>query len=105
DRLLVRKVDAEPDRRRARLAGAEVRRLHDPRPAAGDDRVALLAEPPRERTRGGIAGVGARRAGRAEDRHRLADVGELREAGAQLVLDPEQPLRVRELAVDRVALG
>jgi hypothetical protein len=32
-------------------------------------------------------------------------VGELREARAQLVLDPQQPLRVRELALDRVALG
>src|SRR4051812_19957690 len=82
--LLVRQLDAQADGDRAGVPGAAVGRLHDPGAAAGDDGVALLAEPPRECPRLGVARVVARCARRAEDGDSLADVRELREAGAQL---------------------
>src|SRR3954469_22648947 len=50
-RLLVRQLDPEPDADRARLPRAAVGGLHDPGAAAGDDRVALLAEVARELAR------------------------------------------------------
>ena len=46
-----------------------------------------------------------RRARGAEDRDRLADVAERLEPGAQLVLDPQDALRVGQLREDRGRLG
>ena len=104
DALLVRQVDPEADRRHARLARAAVGRLHDPRAAAGDDRVARVAERARHLAGGLVAGVVRRRACRAEDRDRLADVAERLEPRPQLVLDAQHALRVRELGEDRGGL-
>jgi hypothetical protein len=100
-RLLVRQVDSEADRRRAHLPRAAVGGLHGPRAAAGDDREALLTQPPRKGASPRVARVVARRARRAEHRHGLADVREPVEAGAQLVLHAQEPLRVGELGKDR----
>ena len=44
ERLLVRELDPEADARRADVLRAAVGGLHDPGAAAGDDRVALLAQ-------------------------------------------------------------
>ena len=86
DRLLVGQLDVAADREAAALLAAAIRGLHDARPAAGDDRVALLREESadlaRHRVRR-VAGIDPRRAEhrdrRADRRQRIEALDELRE--------------------------
>ena len=84
DSDLERQVYVQADRERARVARAAVGGLHDPRAAAGDDREAGLAERAGGLARELVLGVVARRACRAEDRHRGTDARERSEALGQL---------------------
>jgi hypothetical protein len=103
--LLVGQLDAEADRRHARVAGALVGGFHDARAAARDDREPFVAELARELPRLAVLRRPRIRAGRSEDRDGLADVRQRREALAQLVLDAKEPLGVGELGEDRARLG
>src|SRR5262249_22814374 len=89
--LLARELDVAPDRQSAALPSAPVRRLHDPRSAAGDDREALLSQPPSDVARGLIVGIVLGHARRTEDRDRRPGVGELVEAGDELARDAHYP--------------
>ena len=78
----------EPEfRAELQIAGGNL--LAEAGSAAGDDREARLAQQPRGGAGARVLRVVARRAGGAEDRHRLADVRERREAGPQLLVDDE----------------
>ena len=70
----------EPDRLRAGVAGAEVGRLHRARAAAGDHRHAGLADIRAVSRHERVLGAVARRARRAEERRRGADVRQRLEA-------------------------
>ena len=96
----MRELDVEPDRGDAGHARAAVGGLHDPRAAAGDDREARLAEHPGGLARALVLGVAGARAGGAEDRDGLADVRERGEPGAQLLVDPPDPVGVVEVGLD-----
>ena len=75
-------------------ARAFVGRLHDPRPAAGDDGEAGLAEQLGGLDRGVVVLVGELRARRPEDRHGRIDLGEMIEAGHELARDPQHAPRL-----------
>ena len=112
-RLLPRELDVAADRQRADVACATVRRLHQPRTAAGDDRVTGAAQARADLADQRVVGVLARRARRSEHRHGAPDVGQrvkpranspamsrMRSASAartpgRLVAEPQQQLLVK----------
>jgi AcrR family transcriptional regulator len=104
-RLLVRQLDVEADRGDAGVLCPAVGSLHDPGPAAGDDREARLAEPARDLARERVLGVVGRGPRGAEDRDRLADVRQRREAVPELLGDALEPSLVGEVALDVERLG
>ena len=71
--LLERQLDVAADRAAAAELRALVRRFHDARAGAGDDREAGLGEQSRDFLRGLILRIVGMRARRAEDRHALVD--------------------------------
>ena len=85
--LLAGQLDVAPDRQRPGVAGSEVRRLHQPRPAAGDDRVAGASQAARDRAHEGVVRMFARGARRAEHGHRPAHAGERVKAAGELGAD------------------
>ena len=89
--LLEGQLDAQPDRHPAGLAGALVPGLHDPRPAAGDHRVAGAGEPGSDLLGEGVVRVGGVGAGGPEDAHGRSDVGQRPEALDELGLDAQHP--------------
>ena len=92
--LLVGQLDVAPDRQAATLATAAIGRLHDPGPAAGDDREAVTGQPPGDPA-GQLVVRGAwLHPGRAEDRHRRPDRREGVEALDELAQDPQGAPRV-----------
>ena len=100
----MRQLDVAADRQAARLVGAAVGRLHDARPAAGDDREAGLrqlgADPP-----GQLVAAGRPRGVRAEPKTVTAGptLGQGLEALDELGQDPQRAPRVR--LEERRALG
>ena len=92
--LLVGEHDVEPDRGAAALLGPLVRGLHDPRPAARDDGVAPLGEPPPDGHPELVVLGPRRRPGRPEHGHARADRREPLEPLDELAHDPEHAPRV-----------
>ncbi len=92
--LLQGQLDVAADRQAAALLAATVGGGHDPRPAAGDDRIATLrkegAEPSGARVVRRVFG----RPGRSEDGHRWTDRRERVEPVDELADDPQHAPRV-----------
>ena len=86
-----RQLDAEADGDAARLGGALVRRLHDPRAAAGDHRVARLDQPGGDVVGQPVLGRVPFGPGRPEDRHGHAELGQQAEPLDELSLDAHHP--------------
>ena len=92
--LLLRQLDVAADRQAAALLAAAVGGFHDPRAAAGDDRVAGL-RPASARGRGPARSRVARLDARGpEDADRRADLGQRVEALDELGQDPQRAPRV-----------
>jgi hypothetical protein len=83
-------LDVRADGQPAGVARAAVGRLHDARPAAGDDREPLLDQLSRQPPRRAVVAVPPPDARRAEDADRRADVGQGVEALDELAHDPQR---------------
>src|SRR5712691_4431046 len=105
-RLLVRKLDVAANRQPARIVAALVDRLHDPWPAAGDDRKAAIGERAADLLAGLVVGVLVLGPRRTEDGHRGAYLVERIEALDELREDAEDAPWVGVVAelFDRAAL-
>jgi hypothetical protein len=90
--LLERQLDVEPDGVGAGVAGSSVGSFHRARSAAGDDRVAPLAEPPRQLAGSRVLRVVLGGPRRPEDRDRRRNVLQGAKAHLQLAADPAQAL-------------
>ena len=102
---LERQVDRQPDRARARRPRAAVGRLHRAGAAPGDHREAGGAERAPDLDRQRVRVAPARRAGRAEHRHRRPDAAQRREALAQLAGHALDAVGVGDLRRDGREVG
>ena len=93
-RLLTRQFDVAADRQRSGIARAAVRRLHQPRTAPGDDRVAGVAQARADLTDQRVVGVLARRARRPKYRHGASHAGQRVKPTSELTGDVADALRV-----------
>src|SRR5580692_968362 len=91
---LHRQLDAEADGDAARLGGALVGRLHDPRAAAGDHRIAGLDQSGGDLVGQPVLGRVPFRPRRPEDGHGHAELGQQAESLDELRLDAHHPPRV-----------
>ena len=93
--LLERQLDIAADRQAVALLAAAIRRFHDPGPAPGNDREALLGEQPRGFHGMLVVGIVRRGTRRPEYRDGAVDVGERVEPLDEFAHDPEHAPRVR----------
>src|SRR4029079_8424913 len=93
-------LDVAADGQAAALLGATVRRLHDARAAASDDREAIPRQRGRHAPRGTVVAVAPPDPRRPEDGDRRADFGKRIEALHELAHDPERAPRIRVAKLD-----
>src|SRR3954447_7613418 len=103
--LLERQLDVQPDRRRAALFGAPVRRLHDPWTAARDDRHAVVAQLARYGACQLVLRIALGRARGPEYRNGAAEIVQEREAALELATYPLQAFDVTLVAQDPRRVG